>query len=344
MTDKVNSYYLFKSLLMKLNRLASYAWGVLIYNLAVILWGAYVRATGSGAGCGSHWPLCNGEAIPRSAQLETMIEFTHRLSSGLALILVIGLFIWVGRTYATGHMARRGASFSLLFIITEALVGAGLVLFALVADNSSMARAIVMALHLMNTFLLLGALTLTAWWTSGGRQIHLKGQGLISWMLGLGLVAMLILGASGGVTALGDTLFPAGSLTKGLQQDFSPTAHILIRLRLLHPLIAISVGIYLVLTGAICRRQRPQPLTRLFTQVLTILYLVQLGAGAFNVILLAPIWLQLPHLFLSDLIWIILVLLASSALASPITLEVTNQTGIKEKMGQSESPSFTGPG
>jgi heme A synthase len=194
---------------MKLNRFAGYAWGVLVYNLLVIMWGAYVRATGSGAGCGNHWPLCQGEVVPRPQQIETMIEFSHRLSSGLALLVVIVLFIWAFRAYPKGHPVRLGGSLSLFFIITEALVGAGLVLFELVAYNTSLARAMVMALHLVNTFLLLGALTLTAWWGSGGRPLRLRGQGSLIWLLAIGLVGMLILGASGGVTALGDTLYPA---------------------------------------------------------------------------------------------------------------------------------------
>ncbi|MFN8454080.1 MAG: COX15/CtaA family protein [Anaerolineae bacterium] len=79
--------------MVKLDRFAKYVWTVLAYNLAVILWGAFVRASGSGAGCGSHWPLCNGEVIPRTPQMETLVEFTHRLTSGLALLLVIGLTI-----------------------------------------------------------------------------------------------------------------------------------------------------------------------------------------------------------------------------------------------------------
>ena len=112
---------------MRLTNFAKYAWGVLAYNLVVILWGAYVRATGSGAGCGSHWPLCNGEVIPRAQQVETMIEFTHRLTSGMAMLLVAGLLIWALRAYPKGHQVRTGAWLSAFFIITEALVGAGLV-------------------------------------------------------------------------------------------------------------------------------------------------------------------------------------------------------------------------
>jgi heme A synthase len=304
--------------MFKLNRFAVYAWGVLGYNLAVILWGAYVRATGSGAGCGSHWPLCNGEVLPQSPQLETIIEFTHRLSSGLALLLVIGLLVWAFRAYPKGHTVRLGAGGSMFFIITEALVGAGLVLFELVAYDTSTARAVAIAVHLINTFLLLGALTLTAWWASGGQPLKLKGQGAMGWLLGLGLISMLILGSSGAITALGDTLFPMESLRGGLQADFSPAAHFLIRLRLFHPLIAVGVGVYLFLAATFCNLQRPNPLTRRLTNILIVLYLAQLSAGALNVVLLAPLWLQLVHLFFSDLIWITLILLTASTLVEPV--------------------------
>ena len=122
---------------MKLTRFAKYAWFVLIFNLGVILWGAYVRATGSGAGCGSHWPLCNGEVIPRTGQIETLVEFTHRLSSGAAFLLVVGMLVWAWRIFPRRHRVRAAAIFSMIFMITEAFVGAGLVLFELVADNAS---------------------------------------------------------------------------------------------------------------------------------------------------------------------------------------------------------------
>lgn len=304
---------------MKLNRFAKYAWGVLTYNLAVILWGTYVRATGSGAGCGSHWPLCNGEVIPRTPQVATMIEFAHRISSGLALLLVVGLIIWAFRLYPTSHPVRLSAGLSMVFMISEALVGAGLVLFKLVAQDTSTARTMVITIHLMNTFLLLAALTLTAWWASGGRPVQLKGQGWLGLALGLGFLAMLILGASGAVTALGDTLFPASSLAEGLQQKFSPTAHFLVRLRLFHPLIAIAVGVYVVIVIGLFNARRPDPLARQIGRIFTILYFVQLGAGAFNVLLLAPIWIQLWHLLMSDALWIMWVLFATATLAQSAT-------------------------
>ncbi len=312
--------------LMKLDRFAKYAWGVLAYNLAVILWGAYVRASGSGAGCGNHWPLCNGQVIPRTPQIETMIEFAHRLSSGLALVLVVVMLIWAFRLYPKGHPVRLGGGLAMFFMMTEALVGAGLVLFELVADDTSTARALAIAVHLVNTFLLLAALTLTAWWASGGRPVQFKGQGGGGLALGLAFVAVLILGASGAVTALGDTLFPVSVLSEGLQQDLSPTAHFLVRLRLFHPLIAIAVGAYTLVVIGLINTRRPNPLARRIGRVFTALYFVQLASGALNVILLAPIWMQLWHLLLSDGLWITLVLFAATAFGQKVPLPESFKT------------------
>lgn len=299
----------------KMPKYARYAWGVLIFNLAVIAWGAFVRASGSGAGCGSHWPLCNGEVVPRAARLETLIEFAHRASSGLAFFLVAGLLLWAWRAYPTGHPVRLGAAGAALFMVMEALVGAGLVLFKLVAENDSTARALAMAVHLANTFLLLACLSLTAWWAGGGKPLRWRGAGATPWLLAAGLAGMMFLGMSGAVAALGDTLFPAGSLGEGLRQDLSPTAHLLIRLRLLHPAIAVLVGAYLVVAASLAASAQEASIRRLLRRALTALILIQGLAGALNVVLLAPIWLQIVHLLLSDAIWITLVLYTASALA-----------------------------
>src|SRR3972149_8725985 len=171
---------------------ARYAWTVLAFNILVILWGAFVRATGSGAGCGSHWPLCNGEVLPRAPQMETLIEFSHRLSSGIAFLLVLVLFVLALRLYPQGSPARLGAALSLGFMITEAMIGAGLVLFSWVARDASLGRAISIVVHLINTFILLGCLTLTGWWASGGGRIQFAGRGMVSWMIVLGLFGMII--------------------------------------------------------------------------------------------------------------------------------------------------------
>ena len=299
---------------MNTKRFSTYAWGVLAFNVGVILWGAYVRATGSGAGCGNRWPLCDGVVVPRSPQVATLIEFSHRASSGLALLLVIGLFVWAFRAYPEGHPVRRGAAFSLVLIITEALLGAGLVLFGLVAENSSLTRAFATTIHLVNTFLLLGALTLTAWWAWGGPAVRFKGQGVRLWAFGLGCVFLLALGMTGAVTALGDTLFPPASLAEGLRQDLDPAANFMIRLRAIHPLVAVGTAFYLILIAGLPEVVGDHPDSERIARVLVGLFVVQLIAGVMNVVLLAPVWMQMLHLLLADLAWIALVLLAASAM------------------------------
>jgi heme A synthase len=297
---------------MTRTRFSTYGWVVLAYNMLVILWGAYVRATGSGAGCGSHWPLCNGEVVPLQPRVATMIEFTHRLTSGLAFLTVLVLLIWAFRSHPKGHPVRLGATLSMVFIITEALVGAGLVLFGWTAENQSIGRVISVSIHLVNTFLLLGALTLTAWWASGGERIVLRGHGISVWLFAIGFLGVLMLGVSGAITALGDTLFPAGSLSEGIAQDFAATAHFLVRLRVWHPLIAILNGLYLLFLGGLIYQFRATPRIQRLALTLGALFLAQLVAGMINLGLLAPVWMQLVHLLLADLVWIALVLLAAA--------------------------------
>jgi heme A synthase len=304
-----------RSFMNRSKRFSTYAWGVLGYNVAVILWGAYVRATGSGAGCGNHWPLCDGAVVPRAPRVETIIEFSHRASSGLALLLVAGLFTWAFRVYSQGHVVRRGAALSMLFVLTEALVGAGLVLFKLVADNATVTRAVSTSVHLVNTFLLLAVLTLTAWWASGKPALRVRGQGLRIWALGLGCVAVLLLGMTGAITALGDTLFPPESLAEGLRQDLDPTVNFMVRLRVVHPVIAVGTAFYLILIAGLPSVIGEHPDSKRWARALIALFVVQLIAGVINVLLLAPLWMQQLHLFLADLGWITLILLVASALA-----------------------------
>ena len=294
-----------------MSRLARFAWFVLATNVAVILWGVVVRATGSGAGCGSHWPLCNGEVVPRGARVATVIEFAHRLTSGLALLLVVALAVAAFRGRRRGDPTRKAAVASVLLILSEAAVGAGLVLFRLVADNQSMARAMFMGTHLTNTFFLLATLALTAHFAGGGAQLSLRRPGWLGAGLALGLLGLLLTGVSGAVAALGDTLFPARSLAEALGQDFSATGHLLIRLRLLHPAFAAGAGILAILLTV-------QPRTReaaRWGRWTSILVFCQWVAGLANMLLLAPVWMQMVHLLLADLVWIAFVLLTAASLA-----------------------------
>ena len=294
-------------------RLARLAWQVLGWNVAVVLWGAFVRATGSGAGCGAHWPLCNGEVLPRAPALATIIEFTHRATSGVALLAVAFLAVRVFRARPMGHPARGAAAASMLFILSEAAVGAGLVLFRLVADNESVARALFMAVHLMNTFVLLACLTLTAHWCSADSRPRLVPRR--AWPLAAAALALLLVGTSGAVAALGDTLYPARSLLSGLAADVSPTAHFLVRLRVAHPLLALLGAIAVAFAAGHVLRARPDARTRRCAWALVGLVLLQLMVGLANVALLAPVWMQLVHLLLADLVWIALVLMAVRSLS-----------------------------
>jgi heme A synthase len=306
----------------KTDRLARFSLLVLVYNVAVILWGAVVRATGSGAGCGSHWPLCNGEVMPRAPRLETVIELSHRLTSGLALVLVVALAVAAFRWRPKGDPARKAAVAGVLLMLSEAGVGAGLVLFRLVADNQSMARAMFMGTHLVNTFFLLGALTLAAWFAAGGAPPRLRGW--LAWGLALGVFGLLLAGVSGAVAALGDTLWPSRSLSAALQQDLSPTAHLLIRLRLLHPAIAAAAGLWALFLSI-------QPAERtLWGRWTAACVLLQWIAGLANVALLAPVWMQVVHLLVADLLWIAFVLFAASALAAPGRTALEADAGVVE--------------
>ena len=300
-------------------KLARFAWLVLVYNVAVVAGGAYVRATGAGAGCGAHWPLCNGELIPRAPTAEMLVEFSHRASSGLALVGVLVLLVWAFRACEAGHPARRGAVLAMVFMLTEAALGAGLVLFQLVADNPSVAHAMAMVAHLANTFLLLASLTLTAHWASGGADISLAvaKRGRLIGMLAAGLLGLIAVGKSGAVAALGDTLYPVRSMAEGFTVDLSTTSHLLVRLRVLHPALALLVGALLVFGVARVPLPAAAPIGRLARQAVVVFAIAEVFAGFLNLWLLAPVWMQMVHLVMADLLWIALVLLAASALAKP---------------------------
>jgi heme a synthase len=306
-------------------KLARYAWGVLAWNLAVILWGAYVRASGSGAGCGSHWPLCNGVVIPRSPSAATLVEYSHRLTSGLALLAVVVLLVWTWRVRPAGDPARRGATWSLLLILIEAAVGAGLVLFELVADNASTARAMFMAAHLVNTFLLVAALSLTAWWLSGAARFRLRARPGIAALMGALALALLLSGMSGAIAALGDTLYPAASHAEGLRATLSASSHILLRLRAFHPLIAVLAGIAVMFSAMRVTSVSDATGQRL-GRAAVVLAGGQLLGGLVNFLLLAPIWMQMVHLLMADLLWIVVVLLGAHSLRAEDPRSGTRQS------------------
>jgi cytochrome c oxidase assembly protein subunit 15 len=289
--------------------LPRFAWWVLAYNVPVILWGAVVRATSSGAGCGDHWPLCNGVVLQTNPRLATLIELAHRMTSGLTLPLVLLLLFWTFRSTVSGHLARIASIAAVVFTFNEGLLGALLVVLRLTADNRSPARAVYLSLHLANTLLMLGALTLTAHFLSRREAFTRRTIRFTQLPLAVtGITVTLLLGVTGTLAALSDTLFPATSLTAAFAQDFSASGGWLLRLRILHPLTAVIAGLFICW---LLMRSFGRPSERKLALLVLGLLLLQFALGLADVTLLAPVWLQIVHLLGADLLWIALVLLAA---------------------------------
>jgi heme a synthase len=293
--------------------LRRFAWGVVAFFIATILWGAVVRATGSGAGCGDHWPLCNGTVLQQSPTLHTMIEFSHRVSAGaIDSILVLTLAIWTWRKTVVGHIARMAIVVSIFLTVTEGALGAVLVKLGLTAESRSPLRAPVEALHFSNTLLLVAALVLTAHFVGRNTGIRWRDVRIVAPAVATtGMIAVMIVGVTGSLAALGDTLFPATSLNAAMAQDFSATSGWLVRWRWTHPAVALLAGIYIVWIlvrgahGSTSRNNRG-----LTTWVLALLA-AQFVLGALDVVLLAPVWLQVAHLLGADALWAALVVLTA---------------------------------
>jgi heme a synthase len=289
--------------------LPRFAWWLLAYNVVVILWGAVVRATSSGAGCGDHWPLCNGVVLQSNPRLATLIELAHRVSSGVTLPLVLLLLLWTFRSTVSGHVARIASIAAVIFTFNEALLGALLVLLRLTADNRSPARAVYLSLHLANTLLMLGALTLAAHFLSRREAFTRRTIRFTQLPLAVtGLSATLMLGVTGTLAALSDTLFPATSLSAAFAQDFSASGGWLLRLRILHPLTAVIAGLFIFW---LLMRSFGRPSERKLALLVLSLLVLQFGLGIADVTLLAPVWMQIVHLLGADLLWIALVVLAA---------------------------------
>jgi cytochrome c oxidase assembly protein subunit 15 len=288
-------------------RFVTYAWVVLAYTFAVIVFGAWVRISGSGAGCGQHWPTCHGEVVHLPESIETMIELTHRVTSGLSLVMAIGLLFWGMARFPRPSLVRRGVGLAMVFMIFEALIGAGLVLLELVGRNDSISRAVVMAIHLSNTCFLTGAMTMAAWAAPGHPPLRWKGHA--STLLIGGLIGIVLVSMSGAVTALGDTLYPV----EGEWVATSTGAHFLQRMRVVHPLLAIGVALYLLWIAIALPLQPSGDRLRKIANACAGLVVAQLCAGVVNIMLSAPGWMQLVHLALATLVWIGFVLLTLEA-------------------------------
>jgi cytochrome c oxidase assembly protein subunit 15 len=291
---------------------------VLVYFIAVILWGTLVRATSSGAGCGDHWPLCNGTVIQHSARVDTMIEFTHRITSGISFFSVVGLLIWTYVDTARGHLARAAAIASVAFTLVEAVIGALLVKLGLTAQSQSPLRPAYLALHLTNTLLLLAAITLTAHLLSRSKGYLRDSVRLVAPFGAVAAVfVVMVVGVTGSLAALGDTLFPASSLGQALAQDFSVTSGWLVRWRWMHPTVAFLSSVLLIWLLVHASRRRAHWDNRRISVLVLVLLGVVYTLGILDVALLAPLWLQIAHLLGADVLWASLVVLTARCTLEP---------------------------
>ncbi|MFP5276440.1 MAG: COX15/CtaA family protein [Acidobacteriota bacterium] len=301
--------------------LRRFAWAVLLYFVAVILWGTLVRATGSGAGCGDHWPLCNGTVLQHSPRTATIIEFTHRLTSGISFFAILGLMIWTFLGTVKGHLARSMAVASLVFTLIEALLGALLVLLGLTAESRSPLRPWYLALHLSNTLLLLAALTLTAHMLSRREAYLRKSIRIVAPGVTLaGLFVFMVVGVTGSLAALGDTLFPATSLAQALSSDFSSKSAWLVRWRWTHPTIAFLASIFLVWIMVRALRRSDHWDNRGLSALVLALLALQYALGILDVLWLAPVWLQVVHLLGADTLWCALIVLTARVTLQPAAI------------------------
>ncbi len=302
-----------------------FGWAVVGYNVLVIVWGAMVRATGSGAGCGNHWPLCNGQLIPVSPGVHTVIEFTHRAMTGGSTVAMLLLLLWTFRATPRRHAARTAAVVSTALLVNEAFLGALLVKLGYVTGNQSVGRVLLLSIHLSNTLLLLGALTLTAvllgtdlGWRGVSSRLRFPGQRRSVVLAAVALGSTLLVGVSGSLAALGDTLFPSASLRLAIAADLSSSAPALIRIRWVHP---VSAALAAVCVLALLRRGWSRPRTAHSARWITWLLFAQFALGLADVLLLAPVWLQLLHLFGADLYWVALVVLCAHSILAAQTRE-----------------------
>lgn len=322
MTESTKPEYDDQTPKAKLSLFAKYAWFVVAYNIIVVLWGVFLRASKSGDGCGMHWLTCHGEVLPTAPQFKTVIEFTHRLMSAadglVMLVLLVGaFFVWRKSRSGTAKSTLKMAAIAFFFVLTEGALGAGLVLTGNTAETLTPARPFWMAAHLINTFILLAFLVLTARSSSGGARLKFRIEPKYLAGLAAGVIAIFIVGISGSIAALSSMIFPSGTLSEGMAKDFSETSHILLRLRLLHPITAILTSVFVIfLSGWLAKERTGNAKVTRWSNILSILVLAQIAFGAATLLTLAPIVMQLGHLLFADLIWMSFVMFAASFLSS----------------------------
>lgn len=293
------------------------AWFLLVYTLLVILWGAWVRISHSGDGCGNSWPLCEGQFIPRAGDTpvegKTWVEFSHRVTSGLYGIFVLIFWIWSRRLFTKSHPARKAAFASFVFMVIEALFGAILVRKGLVGQDESLARVIIMSLHFLNSALLVFTTTCIAAFAGVSAWKRRENSVLRGVFKHLPLISVVILGAlglTGTFAALSTTLFPSLSLGESLSKEMAPDAHFLLQLRSLHPILGVFAGSALALLVLLAPEAMAKTLRnfRSSSYWLGGVLLVTITFGAITLLTMSPALLKIIHLALAHMTVIALAL------------------------------------
>ena len=280
---------------MTINRLSFYG---LLISIASIIAGAIVRATGSGDGCGASWPTCNGQVIPNLQTSSELIEFSHRLISGMLLIITLIIFLKSFK-YNVPNLQKRIIQSLTFFVLLEALIGAVIVIYEWVGLNSSTPRIIAVPLHLVNTFGLLGAYTLLFHLTKNSKT---NLNNFFDKGFKIGIILFLLSGATGSIAALADVIFPSESFLIGISEDFDSNSEVLTRLRVLHPIVASLLSFYLYKESNRLEREY-----KIRTKNIKLLVLVGVFLGVLNVVSNIILPLSILHLLIADLLWVLYV-------------------------------------
>ena len=276
-------------------KVESYAKAGLLLSIASILAGAFVRATGSGDGCGATWPTCKGKIIPALSDTSELIEFSHRSVSGVLLVVTLIIFAKT-RKFQKESLVRTVTNYLTFFVIFEALIGAVIVIFEWVGLNSSLPRIIAVPIHLVNTFGLLGSYAILYKILQDYLQ-NIKNMFNKNFLLISSL--FLLSGATGSITALADVLFPSASFVEGFLADFDRTSEVLTRLRILHPIISSTLSIVLYVYATGIRKKYNVSVKPLQTLILIAVFL-----GVINVLSNIVLPLSILHLAIADFLWI----------------------------------------
>ena len=267
----------------------------LVLSVLSILAGAFVRATGSGDGCGATWPTCKGRIIPSLSDTSEIIEFSHRGISGILLIVTLYIFV-NSRKLEKGSIAKRAANYLTFFVLFEALIGAVIVIFEWVGLNSSLPRIVAVPIHLVNTFGLLASYVILF------KILENKMDSIKNlWDRNFIIISILFLltGATGSITALADVLYPSASFIEGFLDDFDRTSEVLTRLRIFHPIVSTILSIALYIES-----KQLQKRFDINTNFLKFLIFAAVFLGVANVLSNIVLFLSIFHLALADLLWI----------------------------------------